>query len=698
MAALKRILKEIVDFKKSQPLNIGLLQKNEYDAFNYFAIIIGPDFSPYENGIFYLSICYPTDYPFKPPKCKFITRIFHPNINANGSISLDILSDQWSPALTIGKTILSISSLLSRPNFDDILCPEVAALYKKNKYEYYKKAREFAEKYADAPPNHEFYYLEGKERIDYELNHFKEMKQKSSQGELYQKIYITKINDIKWQAKIDREDFEIEFPDNYPYSPPNFTLKKKDYVKEEKIKSIVKKEWSSKILINDILGYIYNFLRLLDLKKSVKKINENEYLNIKEKTDDLKVINLINLLLKEKCKNNALQDKNLEIEKNLEEISLDKGQIIREKKEFEQEIFHLALTEDNKSYFQNEVSENIESKIKSLSLDDLFKIINSQIGLINLGNTCYINSPIQILLHCSIFMEKLLINIKYTSRKTQFTNNFLYVCQKMKNADQAVNIKEFKELIGKKDEIFFGERQNDSQEFLRKLLENISLELNGVENPIPWKDLSNSFSKPKLLRFQIYYEYSRQREKSIITDLFYSIMCKTLTCECKSESYPFQELLDIPLLIPENHHSITINEILANFFSIQYVEKLCQKCKKQTKHKQNTKLGSPPEILILSLQRFNNNQIKDETLVKFEEIIDISNLIDYECGYQGETIYNLFAVISHFGCIEFGHYKAYIKLLNKEWYEFNDNIVNKIDFKDIKKENVCTLFYNKITL
>ena len=332
MTALKRITKEIVDFKKSQPLNIGLMQKKDDDAFNYFAIMIGPDFSPYENGIFYLSICYPTDYPFKPPKCRFLTRIFHPNINSYGSISLDILRDQWSPALTIGKAILSISSLLNQPNFDDILVPEVAALYKKNKYEYYKKAREFAEKYADAPPNHEFYYLEGKERIDYELNHFEEMKQKSRQINLYQGINITKINDKEWKAKIDREDFEIEFPDNYPYSPPNFTLKKKDYVKEEKIKSIVKKEWSSKILINDILGYICNYLRLLDLKKSHKEFNENEYLNIKEKTDDLKVINLINLLLKEKCKNNALQEKKPELEKNLEENSLDKGQINQEKK------------------------------------------------------------------------------------------------------------------------------------------------------------------------------------------------------------------------------------------------------------------------------------------------------------------------------------------------------------------------------
>ena len=62
--------------------------------------------SPYSGGVFFLDIHFPTDYPFKPPKVNFTTRIYHPNINSNGSICLDILRDQWSPALTISKGVL----------------------------------------------------------------------------------------------------------------------------------------------------------------------------------------------------------------------------------------------------------------------------------------------------------------------------------------------------------------------------------------------------------------------------------------------------------------------------------------------------------------------------------------------------------------------------------------------------------------
>ncbi|XP_012932670.1 ubiquitin-conjugating enzyme E2 D1 isoform X3 [Heterocephalus glaber] len=106
-----------------------------------------PD-SAYQGGVFFLTVHFPTDYPFKPPKIAFTTKIYHPNINSNGSICLDILRSQWSPALTVSKVLLSICSLLCDPNPDDPLVPDIAQIYKSDKEKYNRHAREWTQKYA----------------------------------------------------------------------------------------------------------------------------------------------------------------------------------------------------------------------------------------------------------------------------------------------------------------------------------------------------------------------------------------------------------------------------------------------------------------------------------------------------------------------------------------------------------------------
>ena len=146
--ALRRISKELADLQKDPPANCSAGPVNEHEKFQWHATIMGPEGSPYQGGVFFLAIHFPSDYPFKPPKLQFTTRIFHPNINANGSICLDILKETWSPALTISKVLLSISSLLTDPNPDDPLVPEIATMYLKDKPKYEQQAKEWTRKYA----------------------------------------------------------------------------------------------------------------------------------------------------------------------------------------------------------------------------------------------------------------------------------------------------------------------------------------------------------------------------------------------------------------------------------------------------------------------------------------------------------------------------------------------------------------------
>ncbi|MEQ2313126.1 ubiquitin-conjugating enzyme E2 E1, partial [Ameca splendens] len=86
------------------------------NIYEWRSTILGPPGSVYEGGVFFLDIAFTPDYPFKPPKVTFRTRIYHCNINSQGVICLDILKDNWSPALTISKVLLSICSLLTDCN------------------------------------------------------------------------------------------------------------------------------------------------------------------------------------------------------------------------------------------------------------------------------------------------------------------------------------------------------------------------------------------------------------------------------------------------------------------------------------------------------------------------------------------------------------------------------------------------------
>lgn len=146
--ASKRIQKELKDLQKDPPTSCSAGPASPDDLFHWQATIMGPQDSPFAGGIYMVKISFPPDYPFKPPKVQFTTKVYHPNVNSNGSICLDILKEQWSPALTVSKVLLSICSLLTDPNPDDPLVPEIAHIYKQDRKKYEDTARQWTQKYA----------------------------------------------------------------------------------------------------------------------------------------------------------------------------------------------------------------------------------------------------------------------------------------------------------------------------------------------------------------------------------------------------------------------------------------------------------------------------------------------------------------------------------------------------------------------
>lgn len=146
----KKLVKEstLNKLENNEKVYYELITDDKTNLLSFEVNLRGPIDTPYQGGIFRLKFNIDREYPMCPPKVKFLTKIYHPNINNDGSICLDLLKTTWCPAYDYSKILLTIYALLSEPNPNDPLEPEIASYYRNDFETYLKNAIEMTKNYA----------------------------------------------------------------------------------------------------------------------------------------------------------------------------------------------------------------------------------------------------------------------------------------------------------------------------------------------------------------------------------------------------------------------------------------------------------------------------------------------------------------------------------------------------------------------
>jgi len=335
-------------------------------------------------------------------------------------------------------------------------------------------------------------------------------------------------------------------------------------------------------------------------------------------------------------------------------------------------------------------------------------------GLANLGNTCFINSCLQILSNTSklndiledVFHEKIKLNQKIDSilllewnqlRDRMERENATIIPQRFVNAVQQVSKR-------KKMDLFTQYSQNDLPEFFVFLIDcfhnaisrEIKIEVNGK--------IESELDKLAIKCYETI-KTNYAKEYSEVWKLFYGIQVTQLS----SSIHPEKVLSIIPepylmlnLPIPKKKSasvSVSIYECLDLYVEAETLDGENGIYNEETKEKEAVEkviaFWSLPDILVMDIKRFNYTNSKNNTLVDFP--IDNLDLSGYVIGYNRSSyVYNLYGVCNHMGGVNGGHYTCFVKNDNGKWYHYDDDVVTEVkDAKGIITRNAYCFFYAK---
>jgi ubiquitin carboxyl-terminal hydrolase 8 len=312
-------------------------------------------------------------------------------------------------------------------------------------------------------------------------------------------------------------------------------------------------------------------------------------------------------------------------------------------------------------------------------------------GLVNLGNTCYLNATLQILSHIhelnnyikgnttvtnsndSILIREWydLYNVMWSKNCTISPNKFLY------------NVRELSKI---KNSIFHEEIQHDSVEYFYFCIDSLHNSYN-LLNPIVLVKTSHKNINDAIDLYE-------SKNKSIIHYLFTSFLLVEYS-NAKTYEFEFEKIepsFTIELSIPTIQNP-TINDCFEETFKLEIMPDIWFDDKSNTNKQimKQTYICYAPDILVIHLKRWDYNFNKNETTVHFDETINIHKYT--KCVNESACNYELFGIINHHGNAMNGHYFSYIK--KGKWYIFDDTTIQPINKSVNDNKNYC-LFYRKI--
>jgi ubiquitin carboxyl-terminal hydrolase 8 len=322
-------------------------------------------------------------------------------------------------------------------------------------------------------------------------------------------------------------------------------------------------------------------------------------------------------------------------------------------------------------------------------------------GLANLGNTCFMNTCIQILSHTPELYDCV------SSKKTnpgELLHEWIELRKIMWDSNCTISpggwVRSVQVTAHKKDMMLFtGFAQNDLPEFLLFMINTFHETLSRKVN-MNIKGQSENETDDMAVKCYTMMKNMYQKEYSELLNLFFGIHVSQIvdpdTNKVLSNAPEPYFVIELP--IPSNKKQVTIYDCFKHYYSPETLEGenawYNEKTKKKEKVHKRMIFWNLPNILVVALKRFNNQNRKLNTLV--ETPLDNIDLSEYVHGYNKESYnYELYGIANHSGNALGGHYYAYVKTINNNWYVFNDTSVSTIAEKDLINSSAYVLFYRK---